>query len=235
MKSLVLCLSVLAVAILACGFLSAARARVNNFLTAAFHAPGGFEGRDTFALANLGADSFASKRFLTDAAVATRYLLGKKGSDIDHIAICGAADEPYVSISDEATAAEKEVTGHFLATAQETVPMVASEAITIGDDVYTAAAGKVQDEPAVAGTYFKVGTAAQAASGDGVAFSVVPCAPIKVVVIAAPTVGANIAAFTDPPSAAEMATLRTFVNALKADNAALGAALATPALVKVLA
>lgn len=31
------------------------------------------------------------------------------------------------------------------------------------------------------------------------------------------TVGADIAAFTDPPSAAEMALLRTFVNALKAD------------------
>lgn len=31
------------------------------------------------------------------------------------------------------------------------------------------------------------------------------------------TVGSDIAAFTDPPSAAEMAALRTFVNALKAD------------------
>lgn len=31
------------------------------------------------------------------------------------------------------------------------------------------------------------------------------------------TVGSDIGAFTDPPSAAEMATLRTFVNALKAD------------------
>lgn len=38
---------------------------------------------------------------------------------------------------------------------------------------------------------------------------------------AALTVGTNIAAFTDPPSAAEMATLRTFVNALKADITAV--------------
>lgn len=37
----------------------------------------------------------------------------------------------------------------------------------------------------------------------------------------AATVGTDIAAFTDPPSAAEMALLRTFVNALKADVAAL--------------
>ena len=36
----------------------------------------------------------------------------------------------------------------------------------------------------------------------------------------AATVGADIGAFTDPPSAAEMALLRTFVNALKADMAA---------------
>ena len=31
------------------------------------------------------------------------------------------------------------------------------------------------------------------------------------------TVGSDIAAFTDPPAAAEMALLRTFVNALKVD------------------
>lgn len=35
--------------------------------------------------------------------------------------------------------------------------------------------------------------------------------------VANATVGTDIAAFTDPPSAAEMALLRTFVNALKAD------------------
>lgn len=44
---------------------------------------------------------------------------------------------------------------------------------------------------------------------------------------AAATVGADIAAFTDPPSAAEMTTLRTFVNALKADLATLRGEVAT--------
>lgn len=38
--------------------------------------------------------------------------------------------------------------------------------------------------------------------------------------LGAVTVGSAIAAFTDPPSAAEMALLRTFVNALKVDAAA---------------
>jgi hypothetical protein len=50
-------------------------------------------------------------------------------------------------------------------------------------------------------------------------------AGVQVGVPTAATVGADIAAFTDPPSAAEMALLRTFVNALKADQAALRAAL----------
>lgn len=36
--------------------------------------------------------------------------------------------------------------------------------------------------------------------------------------IANATVGDDIATFTDPPAAAEMALLKTFVNALKADN-----------------
>jgi len=39
--------------------------------------------------------------------------------------------------------------------------------------------------------------------------------------VASLTVGSDIAAFTDPPSAAEMALLRTFVNALKADVLAM--------------
>jgi hypothetical protein len=39
------------------------------------------------------------------------------------------------------------------------------------------------------------------------------------------TVGTALGAFTDPPSAAEMAALRTFVNALKTDAAAMNALL----------
>ena len=44
------------------------------------------------------------------------------------------------------------------------------------------------------------------------------------------TVGTAIGAFTDPPSAAEMALLRTFVNALKTDNAAALVSLAALAV-----
>lgn len=43
---------------------------------------------------------------------------------------------------------------------------------------------------------------------------------VAVADLGAVTVGAALGAFTDPPSAAEMAALRTFVNALKVDAAA---------------
>lgn len=39
--------------------------------------------------------------------------------------------------------------------------------------------------------------------------------------VAAVTVGSALGAFTDPPSAAEMAALRTFVNALRVDIIAM--------------
>lgn len=182
-----------------------------------------------FALANIAEGTHAgSKRYLSDAAIATRYLLGKKGTDADHIAICGAGDEPIVSITDEATAAEKEVTGEFLSTAQRTLIMIASEAITADEDVYTAANGKIQDEPTVAGTYYKVGRARSAASADE-QIEVIPCAPIKVVVIAALTSTNGTAA-----AAADLTALKAEAEKIGDDVRALGAALATPALVKVL-
>lgn len=43
---------------------------------------------------------------------------------------------------------------------------------------------------------------------------------VAVADLGAVTVGSALGAFTDPPSAAEMAALRTFVNALKTDAAA---------------
>jgi hypothetical protein len=46
------------------------------------------------------------------------------------------------------------------------------------------------------------------------------------------TVGADIGAFTDGPTAPEMALLRTFVNALKVDAAAIRSALNSGATIK---
>jgi hypothetical protein len=123
-----------------------------------------------------------SIRKLTDAAVATRNLLCKHGSDGDHVAACGASDIPFGTMTDEAAAAEGELDVEILGITPRTLLMVASEAITVGEAVYTAANGKIQDLPAGAGTYYKVGHAMTAAGADGDLVEVQHCAPIATVV-----------------------------------------------------
>lgn len=140
--------------------------------------------RKPFCTANVegttGTHEKAIGRF-TDAAIATRYLLFKKGSDADHIAVCGAADVPLGTVADEATAAEQRVHVNLLGKGP-TKKMVASEAIAAGVEVFTAAGGKIQDLPAGAGTYRCVGVSVTAAAADGDVIEVNDCAPIKTVV-----------------------------------------------------
>lgn len=98
---------------------------------------------------------------LTDAAITTRHLLYKKGSDNDHIAVSGATDIPLGVVADEATAAELDVTVKLLGKG-ETKKMVANAAITAGVPVYGAASGKVAPTGSVL-----VGIARTAAAADG--------------------------------------------------------------------
>jgi hypothetical protein len=121
---------------------------------------------------------------LADAALTTRYLLVKSGSDASHFAACGAGDKPLGICMDEPSAAEEPATVQFLGAVPGTVLMVGSEAIAAGADVFTAASGKVQDEPASVGTYYRVGRAVTACTGDGLTFEVVPCLPQLTKVIA---------------------------------------------------
>jgi len=118
----------------------------------------------------------------TDAAIATRHLLVKVGSDADHIAACGASEVPIGTVPDEAAAAEENVEVALLGSAPSSRKMVASEAITAGEKVYTAASGKVQDLPTDAGTYYCVGTALTPASADGDVIEVDPAPAQKEVV-----------------------------------------------------
>jgi hypothetical protein len=117
-----------------------------------------------------------------DATNATRHLLTKFGSDADHYALCGASDIPLGPTPDEADAIDDLNEIRLLGIHKETLLMIASEAITAGEAVYTAAGGKVQDLPAGAGTYYKVGYALTAAAADGDKIEVQHCAPIATVV-----------------------------------------------------
>lgn len=119
---------------------------------------------------------------LSDAALTTRHLLVKRGSDAAHFAACGASDKPLGICQDEPDAAEVAANVALLGAISGTVRMVGSEAIAVDADVYTAASGKVQDLPAGAGTYYRVGRAFTACSADGDTFEVVPCLPTATIV-----------------------------------------------------
>lgn len=123
---------------------------------------------------------------LPDAAIATRNLLHKVGSDADHTVVCGANAVPLGTINDEATAADVTAANVYVAVdllgKGPTKRMVASEAISAGVLVFTAASGKVSLLSASAGTYYCVGTALTAASADGDIIEVADCSPIKTVV-----------------------------------------------------
>jgi hypothetical protein len=59
--------------------------------------------------------------------------------------------------------------------------MIASEPIAAGVEVYTAAAGQIQDA-STSITYYKVGVSITEATEAGQEIEVDPCCPIKVVV-----------------------------------------------------
>lgn len=118
----------------------------------------------------VGAATGCVTRF-AEAALATRYVLVKKGTADDEVLVCGATDRPLGVIQDSA-ALDEEVSVQLLGGSIGSVPMVASKAIDVNDLVYTAAAGKVTDTSG-AGVYC-VGVALTAAAADGDVFDVAP-------------------------------------------------------------
>jgi hypothetical protein len=124
---------------------------------------------DAIALANI-ADGTHGNGVITrkaDAAISTRYLIGKIGTDAAHVDLCGASDIPLGVIEDEASAAEELVPVKLFGSGQGTSLVVASAAISAGAFVVPATGGKVRTLPATTGTYYIIGRALQAAGADG--------------------------------------------------------------------
>ncbi len=125
-----------------------------------------------------------------DAAVSARHLLWKEGSTPGTgAAVCGANALPLGTIDniEASTGLSQKV---ILLGKERTVKMVANAALAIGDWVYTAASGKVQGTPTVAGTYYRVGRVLTASGTDGDVIEVESVVPQKIIVIAAATAAA---------------------------------------------
>ena len=119
---------------------------------------------------------------LADAAISTRNLLVKIGSDAAHVALAGTSDIPLGVVTDEAAAAEDAVNVELFGAGERTLLGVASAAITAGDLVVAAANGKLRTLPTGTGTYYIIGRALGAASADGDTIEFVPSFPVQRVV-----------------------------------------------------
>jgi hypothetical protein len=119
----------------------------------------------------------ASVRRTNDAAVTARHLLWQQGAGDNTIAVNIATTCPLGTV-DNVEAATGGGQALLLLGKGPTKKMVASEAITAGEQVFTAAAGKVQDTPTGA-TVYLVGTALTAAAADGDIIEVQDCVPVR--------------------------------------------------------
>lgn len=117
-------------------------------------------------------------RRTNDAAVASRHLLWKKGAADGTVDVCGASDCPLGTIDNTESGTGEGQTVLLLGKGS-TKKMVASEAITAGEQVFTAANGKVQDTPTGA-TVYLVGTALTAGGSDEI-IEVADCVPVRMV------------------------------------------------------
>jgi hypothetical protein len=132
------------------------------------------------ALANESCPNGRTTRY-AEAAVTLKGLLLKQGTAANQVNLCGASDLP-LALSLDAAVINDTVPIALLGATPGTLVAIASEAITQGEEVFTAASGKLQDLPVGAGTYYSVGYAYTAASGDNAEFEIIPHTPRKLVV-----------------------------------------------------
>jgi hypothetical protein len=134
-------------------------------------------GRDLIALANIAegthGDGNITKK--ADAAMATRNVLVKIGSDIDHVAVTTACTEiPLGVCNDEAAAAEDNVNIQLLGQKPGTILIVGTA--TAGDLLEAAANGKAVTLTGGAGAHYIIGRALNTATDDLI--EVAHCLPV---------------------------------------------------------
>jgi hypothetical protein len=122
-------------------------------------------GKQLTALGNV-AEGFVPpvKTYYADAAIATRHLLVKIGTDANHIALAGVNDIPLGFATDEAAAAEDGVAVALLGLHCTGALGVASGAIAAGALLVPGANGTVRTLPVAAGSYYIIGRATKAAA-----------------------------------------------------------------------
>ena len=137
------------------------------------------------ALASNAVNGLGNVLSLTADAVTTRYALVKYGSAVTGFALATAAVRPLgVCLESVVSGETGEARGiALLGLYEKPLPMLAKEAVTTGDLLYTTStAGQVGALSATAGTYYLVGRAISTQATAGAEVLVQHCFPTAVVV-----------------------------------------------------
>lgn len=134
-----------------------------------------FSGDDLLDLANQGDGALGTEsgRFtlFAESAITTRYLMVTKGTADNEIAVCGLNSIP-IGVCEDEPAAGDPASVHGIGLGGGSMTCVASKAIAVGDEVFTAASGKVTDTSAT--NAYSVGFALTAAAADGDRLQIAP-------------------------------------------------------------
>ena len=124
---------------------------------------------------------------LPDAAIATRYLFAKPGSDADHAAIAGHTDIPYGIFQDTtlqvggADDLTLPVAVRPMGAASSTRLVAINSTVALGDFLVPDDNGYAKTLPGASGTYYICGRALQAGqAGDTIEMD--PCVPVQRVI-----------------------------------------------------
>ncbi|MCC5790957.1 MAG: hypothetical protein JJT75_15105 [Opitutales bacterium] len=127
----------------------------------------------------------------------TRHLILAKGIADRGVVIADADDEPFYVAQDTADDGSGLAVDALGAT-QGTLHMIADASITSNADAYLADGGKVVPQPTTAGTYHMVGKVKEGGAQDD-PIEVIPCKPVRVVILASDAdIAALRAAATEP-------------------------------------
>jgi hypothetical protein len=132
-------------------------------------------------LANVAEGTYdGSRTFNAESALTTPHLLVTLGAAVGGADICGASDQP-MGFAQDSAAQNDGVAVEFLGRGRTKLG-VASAAITLGDRLVPAAAGKVRKLPTEPGTYWIIGDAHSTQGTANQLVEILDCAPHQVVV-----------------------------------------------------
>jgi len=116
------------------------------------------------------------------AAIATQFLIGKRGASASLVAVAAAGNLPLCVIEDTSAAVDvtlgTPIACQLLGAGEGTVRVVGAGVIPIDVDVYSVGSGKVDILADAATGDWRVGRSYTACAADGDELVIVPCLPV---------------------------------------------------------